>query len=206
MGYNYPNDPNIIDLHATEQQADGTFLLVLPSGAWAKLTVPQIKNYLEGMYWQVGDIKMSVHNAQSNWVICEGGTILRSTKLGTYLVESDYPFGSGNGSTTVDLPDWRLHSPNGVYPPNEWEIGSQYDSFVANVPLLKHLHYYSEWDHEVVRVLESGGIEKDVMVHQVDPGVFSTSETGDDPAELNTFHPVFAIYYLMYAGEDVEVS
>lgn len=43
--------------------------------------------------------------APSGWMLCEGDTVLRSTTLGALLVAAGLPYGTGDGSTTVNVPN-----------------------------------------------------------------------------------------------------
>jgi microcystin-dependent protein len=57
--------------------------------------------------WKVGDIKASVKNANhDNWFLCNGQAISRVTYSELFALIG-VKFGSGNGTTTFNLPDYR---------------------------------------------------------------------------------------------------
>lgn len=57
--------------------------------------------------FEVGDLMWSARSSKTGWLLCDGSEILRSSDLGAYLVSEGMPFGVGNGTTTVNLPDGR---------------------------------------------------------------------------------------------------
>jgi microcystin-dependent protein len=68
----------------------------------------------EGTSRIVGEITIwATDTAPTGWLLCYGQTVLRSTALGTLLVNAGCPFGTGDGSTTVNLPDFRGRMPLG---------------------------------------------------------------------------------------------
>jgi microcystin-dependent protein len=68
----------------------------------------------EGTSRIVGEITIwATDTAPTGWLLCYGQTVLRSTALGTLLVNAGCPFGTGDGSTTVNLPDLRGRMPLG---------------------------------------------------------------------------------------------
>ena len=206
MGYNYPNDPNIIDLHATGQQESGTFLLVIGSGAWSKLTVPQLRAYLGGGRI-LGEVALYPFEiAPSLWVFCRGGNILRTTLLGQALVSAGAPFGVGDGSTTVSLPNWEFRTPYGadgvVYMPGDEVVETNY----KDNTLLQH-HHSLLWPGVLqIRGLESGGVVHNVLSGVIPSESIDTTNTGEEDATYQVLQRDFGIYYIMFAGEDVEVS
>ena len=205
-GFNYPVDTRIQQLDAESDLTDWYVALVKASTNPGAIKATDFIAQVEALLIPIGSWYGFIGaNTPDRWVRCEGGEILRSTKLGTFLVDEGLPYGVGNGTTTVDLPDWRLHSPNGVYVPNSWEIGSSYDNFLADVPLLEHNHSYALRQAEYLRVLESGGVQREIVVNDVAPGSANTANSGDTTPQINTFHPCFATYFIMYAGEDIEV-
>lgn len=48
-----------------------------------------------------------VLSTPSGWLLCDGQAVPRASVLGTLLVDGGMPFGDGDGSTTVNLPDLR---------------------------------------------------------------------------------------------------
>lgn len=58
------------------------------------------------MMWPTG-------TAPTNWLLCDGQTVLRSSTLGALLVAAGMPYGSGNGSTTVNIPNMKGRFPIG---------------------------------------------------------------------------------------------
>lgn len=107
------------------------------SGAWASRTPTQVKTALAlnnvnntsdankpvstaqataiaGAAAPTGAITMwALSTAPTGWALCNGATVLRSSALGTLLVADGMPYGSGNGSTTVNLPDLQGRFPIG---------------------------------------------------------------------------------------------
>jgi microcystin-dependent protein len=52
--------------------------------------------------------------APAGWLLCDGGTVLRSSALGTLLVAAGLPYGIGDGATTVNLPNLKGRVPVGL--------------------------------------------------------------------------------------------
>ena len=70
---------------------------------------------LAGALATTGTMKIWPFTApESGWLICDGSTVLRSTALGTLLVNDGLRFGVGNGTTTVNIPDLRDRFPIGL--------------------------------------------------------------------------------------------
>lgn len=77
------------------------------------LTVAQVNTML-GTGFPVGSIIMySINAAPTGWLICDGSTVLRSSALGTALVSAGSPYGAGNGTTTVNIPNMLGQFPRG---------------------------------------------------------------------------------------------
>lgn len=55
----------------------------------------------------------STNTAPTNYLICDGQEVLRSSTLGALLVAAGMPYGSGNGTTTVNIPNLKGQVPVG---------------------------------------------------------------------------------------------
>lgn len=61
--------------------------------------------------------------APTGWLLCQGQTVLRSTTLGALLVAEGMPYGTGNGTTTVHLPNMK-----GRFPIGQSDAGTAWDA------------------------------------------------------------------------------
>lgn len=61
-----------------------------------------------------GEIRLwSLSTAPSGWALCDGAEVLRSSTLGALLVADGMRWGTGNGTTTVNLPNLKGKVPVG---------------------------------------------------------------------------------------------
>ena len=102
----------------------------------------------------VGSIIMWSSNSAvpDGFLACEGGTVSRSTyaNLNSFLasLSTPYPYGSGDGSTTFGLPDFRGRFPNGTFTASQIGQTSGAESVTlatANIP--NHLHDVTAHTH-----------------------------------------------------------
>ena len=73
---------------------------------------PAFLNTASGIPTGTGPLPWPTNSAPVNWLLCYGQAVSRDTYSALYAVISD-TFGSGNGSTTFNLPDLRGRTPLG---------------------------------------------------------------------------------------------
>lgn len=77
---------------ATVARSDHTHIALVPTG---------------------GIIEWALSTAPSGWALCDGAEVLRSSTLGALLVADGMKYGTGNGTTTVNLPNLKGRVPVG---------------------------------------------------------------------------------------------
>ena len=99
----------------------------------------------------IGEIKMcAFSSAPTGWLLCDGSAVSRTTyaalfaKLGT-------AYGSGDGSTTFNLPDFRGYSPIGVDTGISYinALGKSYGTFNHTHTVGNHTHTISDHTHDM---------------------------------------------------------
>jgi microcystin-dependent protein len=72
--------------------------------------VAALAAFIDGRIFSPGDLKVSAAStATSGWLLCDGSAVSRTTYSGLFSVIG-ITYGSGNGSTTFNLPDFRGRS------------------------------------------------------------------------------------------------
>lgn len=136
--------------------------------------------------------------APSGWKLCDGTTVLRSTTLGALLVAAGSPFGAGDGSTTVNVPNMEGRFPIGKSDgPNAYdtigETGGATDvtltSAQSGVPAHQHFinfntggesatHVHSElYPLRSGSVLTGNGNRNDITAASTNTGINSVGHT-----------------------------
>ena len=205
-GFDYPSDVRIQPFDETSDLTGWYLALVKESVNPASIKVDDLLIFIERAIIPLGSWMGFIGQiVPDRWLKCEGGEILRSTLLGTFLVNIGLPFGPGNGSTTVSLPNWEFRSPYGadgvVYMPGDEVI----DNNLKDNTLLQH-HHSILWPGVLqIRGLESGGVVYNVLSGVIPSETIDTTNTGDEEASYQVLQRDFGTYYIMYAGEDIEV-
>lgn len=91
------------------------------------------------MKWYIADLKMTARSAnQSGWLLCNGAAVNRTT-YGLLFAQIGTTYGSGDGSTTFNIPDYRNRFPIGAGSTyNLGEIGGSVSSSIES-----HSHSHS---------------------------------------------------------------
>lgn len=86
----------------------GTNLAALETAVDTELDLLQAEvAALIATVWRPGDLKISaVNTAPSGWLICDGSAVSRSTYADLFLAIGT-AYGSGDGTTTFNIPDYR---------------------------------------------------------------------------------------------------
>lgn len=92
--------------------------LTLGSGQGVTLTSSSTITYLPNLdfpsLWQTGDVKMiSYAQPEPGWLLCDGSAVSRAT-YATLFGKVGTTWGTGDGSTTFNVPDLRGRSPIGA--------------------------------------------------------------------------------------------
>lgn len=102
-----------------------------------------------------GDIKLAAYaTPATGWLLCNGDAVSRTTysalftKIGT-------TFGSGDGSTTFNLPDFQLRIPIGVG--GSVSLGTQTGSFDHDHSTSDHVHAQTTHTHDMGNHTHTGG-------------------------------------------------
>lgn len=143
------------------------------------------------MMWSTG-------TAPSGWKLCDGTTVLRSTTLGALLVAAGSPYGAGDGSTTVNVPNMEGRFPIGKSDgPNDYdtigETGGVTDvtltSAQSGVPAHQHFinfntggvsanHVHQEYyPNRSGSVLQGNGSRNDINPLAQNTGINSVGHT-----------------------------
>jgi microcystin-dependent protein len=149
-----------------------------------------------------GDYKWSAQTADhGNWLLCDGGTVLRSSSLGTLLVSLGLPFGVGDGSTTVNIPDpagrslLAAGSGSGLTTRSIGDSGGEETHQLTISEMPAHTHDAPNSKNFITSTGSSGAAGGGWNSVET-----STASTGGDGSH-NTMHPFLAVGNLfIYAG------
>lgn len=205
-GFDYPSDVRIQPFDETSDLTGWYLALVKESVNPASIKVDDLLIFIERAIIPLGSWMGFIGQiVPDRWLKCEGGEILRETLLGGFLVEIGLPFGPGNGSTTVSLPNWEFRSPYGA-DGAIYNIGDEtIDNNLKDAPLPEHVHSLL-WPAVIqIRGLSSGGVVHSVLSGSIPTESIDTTKTGEEEAAYQVLQRDFGTYYIMYAGEDIEV-
>ena len=151
----------------------------------------------ERQKWKPGDMKMGAYaTAGTGWLLCNGAAISRTTYADLYAVIST-TWGTGDGSTTFNVPDMRGRFPvgagQGLTLTNRslGDTGGEEDHLLIEEELPTH-------HHEITKEVEYAGYgayELGAPAHG--PGEVDTSNVGSDVAH-NTMPPFCCINYFIH--------
>jgi microcystin-dependent protein len=150
----------------------------------------------------VGEIKLWVTGtAPSGWLSCDGSAVSRTTYASLFAVMGT-TFGSGNGATTFNLPDFRGRAPVGIGQGDTAEGGgtgtsrSLASKFGAETHRLTvsqmPSHTHSEIGFKYGPAAAKGGTEHGAFLTQTGPA------GGDQPH--NNMSPGLGINFIIYTG------
>lgn len=157
---------------------------------------------------RVGDVKLFAGKASAltaeaaaGWLNCDGTAVSRSTYSALFAV-LDTTWGSGNGSTTFNLPDMRDFLPMGVS--GTKAIGSTGGNATVD---FSHDHGFtpqvqSATYNQTANTASGGGTHQTIGTHghTGTAGVTDQGSSGVPLTTKNILNPYKAVYYLIYSG------
>ncbi len=169
----------------------------------------------------LGEVRMwagPTDNPPAGWLTCDGAEISRTTHAPLFgAIGTNY--GSGDGMTTFNLPDFRGRSPLGA---NQHMNGLPLSDVESSEPValggeVAHVLTWSEMpthNHDMSHVhhfdADISGISGSTAVQLIDSSTAFPYPTSQPSPALtqdagggmphNNMHPYFAITYLIYAG------
>ena len=160
----------------------------------------------------IGDIKMSgASSASSGWLRCDGSAVSRTT-YATLFAEIGTTFGTGDGSTTFNLPDMRGRFPVGVGTHTDTDLGDdEGESTESNrTPNAStdsqgsHTHTFSDTattggPSSTVNAAVGSGATRAASTHTHSVTVSGTTSSGGAHTHT-TANPYLAVHFDIYAG------
>lgn len=120
----------------------------------------------------------AVDTAPSGWLPCNGAAVSRTT-YATLFGRIGTTFGTGNGSTTFNLPDLRGEFIRGYDDGRGIDSGRVFGSAQSgSADVGTHTHSYGRLSIAATRYITDLGIGNGVPVHNVSESATSTSSTG----------------------------
>lgn len=106
-------DSDTSGLSAASSVTGTDIVAIVKSGVDYRATMTQVSSFVNAAGAPVGGVIMwPTNSAPSGWLLCYGQAVSRTTYAALYAVIGT-TFGSGDGSTTFNLPDWRGRMPLG---------------------------------------------------------------------------------------------
>lgn len=144
----------------------------------------------------------STNAAPTGWALCNGGTVLRTTPLGQVLVAAGMPYGTGNGSTTVTLPNMAGRFPLalGVSPYNVLGTkGGEETHALTTDEIPQHTHNFTQYRYTFgtnnSTANSGGGARLTTAEETYPPG--TTGANASSQLAHNNMPPYFVIHFII---------